>query len=238
MTEPQPAPEPRSPLRNWLRAILGLAGVIGILFLARRLPVGEAVDWIRAQGSLAPLLFVLLYVVACAAFVPGSLLTLSAGAIFGPVLGFFVVSAGSTLAAAASFLLGRSVARKAIARRLESYPRFQAIDEAVGKEGWKIVGLLRLSPVFPFSLLNYALGLTRVSFREYVLASWLGMIPGTLLYVYLGSVIGEALLHGNATRPSRSTAEWTLYGVGLLATVAVTFLLTRIARRALQRHLA
>jgi uncharacterized membrane protein YdjX (TVP38/TMEM64 family) len=200
--------------------------------------VADALGWIRAQGAWAPILFVLLYVAACVAFVPGSLLTLGAGAVFGPVLGTACVSVGSTFGAALSFLIGRFVARDAVARRLGAFPRFAAVDEAVGREGWKIVGLLRLSPLFPFNLLNYALGLTRVGFRDYLLASWICMLPGTVLYVYLGSVLGEALLRGTAAHRDRTPAEWALYAVGLAATVAVTVAITRLARRALDRRIA
>ncbi|HSW50743.1 MAG TPA: VTT domain-containing protein, partial [Bryobacteraceae bacterium] len=108
------------------------------------------------------------------------------------------------------------------------------VDNAVAAEGWKIVGLTRLSPVFPFNLLNYAFGLTRVSLRDYVVASWIGMIPGTVMYVYLGSLAGSlAELGLKEGGRARTQAEWALYAVGLVATVAVTVVITRIARRAL-----
>ncbi|KAB2662462.1 MAG: TVP38/TMEM64 family protein [Verrucomicrobia bacterium] len=222
---------------GWLRwGAIGL-GLLATIVVARRFPVSDALQWVRGQGAAAPILFVLLYAAACVAFVPGSILTLGAGAVFGPVLGTAWVSAGSTLGAALAFLLGRFVARDAIARRFGNDPRFRAIDEAVAREGWKIVALLRLSPAFPFTLLNYALGLTRVRFRDYVVASWIGMMPGTVLFVYLGSVLGEALPRGGATRPTRTPAEWALYAVGLAATIAVTVVVTRLARRALQQRI-
>jgi uncharacterized membrane protein YdjX (TVP38/TMEM64 family) len=145
------------------------------------------------------------------------------------------VSIAATLGATAAFLVGRYLARDAVARRIEASPRFRALDEAVAGEGWKIVGLARLSPVFPFNVLNYAFGVTRVPLRDFVLASWVGMLPGTVMYVYIGSVAGELATLGAADR-ARTPAEWAFYGVGLAATVAVTVVLTRLARRALARR--
>jgi uncharacterized membrane protein YdjX (TVP38/TMEM64 family) len=142
------------------------------------------------------------------------------------------VSIGATLGATAAFLVGRYLARDAIARKIEKHQSFATIDGAVADEGWKIVLLTRLSPVFPFVLLNYAFGLTRVRLSHYVLASWLGMIPGTVLYVYLGSLVNVGSGHRQ-----RTTGEWVLYGVGLLATVIVTVFVTRVARRALAKKI-
>jgi uncharacterized membrane protein YdjX (TVP38/TMEM64 family) len=164
-------------------------------------------------------------------FLPGSILTVGAGVVFGLVRGFVIVSISATLGATAAFLVGRYLARSWIAGKIKGHPKFAAIDEAVAREGWKIVGLLRLSPVVPFNVLNYAFGVTRVSLRDYVLASWIGMMPGTLVYVYLGSVAGDLARAGG--RASRTPAEWAFYAVGLVATIAVTIFVTRLARRAL-----
>lgn len=220
-----------------VRILLMLVGVGALFAGARLLPLPAMLQWVRDQGPWAPLLFILAYIVACVFLLPGSLLTLAAGVLFGPVWGTLWTSIGATLGATAAFLTGRFVARDWIQERIQAHPRFAAIDAAIGKEGWKIVGLLRLSPVVPFSLLNYALGLTRVRLRDYVLASWAGMLPGTGLYVYLGSVAGEALLHGKGTQHARTPAEWTLYGLGFVATLSVTLLVTRIARTALSRRI-
>jgi uncharacterized membrane protein YdjX (TVP38/TMEM64 family) len=157
-------------------------------------------------------------------------LTLGAGAVFGVVWGSIYVSVAATLGATCAFLVGRYLARDAIARKIEGNERFAAIDKAVENEGWKIVGLTRLSPVFPFTLLNYAFGITRVKLGHYILASWIGMMPGTVMYVYLGSLANAA--SGERTR---TTGEWMLYGVGLLATVAVTIFVTRLAKKALAK---
>jgi uncharacterized membrane protein YdjX (TVP38/TMEM64 family) len=192
----------------------------------------QALDGVARLGPWGPVIFIAIYVVATVLFIPGSVLTLGAGAVFGIVWGLVWVSAGSTLGATAAFLVGRYLARGAIARKIEGNARFAAIDQAVGNEGWKIVGLTRLSPIFPFTLLNYAFGITRVKLSHYVLASWIGMMPGTVMYVYLGSLAKAA-----AGGRTRTVGEWVLYAVGLLATVVVTVFVTRIARQALAKKI-
>ena len=193
----------------------------------------QALDWVGQLGSWGAVIFIAIYVVATVFFIPGSVLTLGAGAVFGVAWGSIYVSIGSTLGATCAFLVGRYFARDAIARKIEGNARFAAIDKAVANEGWKIVGLTRLSPVFPFTLLNYAFGLTQVRLGHYMLASWIGMMPGTVMYVYLGSLAKAA--SGERTR---TTGEWVLYGVGLLATVIVTVFVTRIAKQALAKKIA
>jgi uncharacterized membrane protein YdjX (TVP38/TMEM64 family) len=145
-----------------------------------------------------------------------------------------ISSTAATLGASVAFLLGRHLARERVVRKLEAYPRFQMIDRAVARDGWKIVFMTRLSPMFPFVLLNYAYGVTGVSFREFFFASWLGMLPGTVLYVYLGSLAREVASASAHQQRERTAGEWALYAVGLLATVAVTVYVTRLARRALR----
>jgi uncharacterized membrane protein YdjX (TVP38/TMEM64 family) len=219
------------------RIVLAVVALLLVLVVLRWLNVREALigalESIRGLGPLGPLIFVLLYVVATVFFVPGSILTLGAGFVFGVVRGSILVSVSATLGATCAFLVGRYLARDWVAGRIEGNPKFKAIDEAVAREGWKIVGLTRLSPVFPFNLLNYAFGLTKVGLRDYFFASWLGMIPGTILYVYVGSLAGSLATLGAGER-RRTAAEWALYVVGLLATVAVTIYVTRLARRALE----
>ncbi|MBI5154115.1 TVP38/TMEM64 family protein [Candidatus Poribacteria bacterium] len=219
-----------------LKLVLAVVVVTGLLVASRLFPIGEYLkqflDWIRELGPLGYGLFVLAYVAASVFFLPGSVLTLGAGAVFGLAGGFAAVSIGSTLGGAASFLVGRFLARDAIAKRVQGNARFAAIDQAVGREGFKIVLLTRLSPVFPFNLLNYAYGLTKVPFWQFVFASWLGMMPGTLLYVYLGTAAGD--LAGAGTG-SASSGGWGLAVklLGLAATIAVTVVITRVARKAL-----
>ena len=212
---------------------LVVAALLAALFaFDARAVLRETLTVIERLGPWGPVLFVLLYIVAAVLFVPGSALTLGAGALFGVGLGSVLASVGATLGAAAAFLVGRYLARDWVAKKIEGNAAFAALDRSVAAEGWKIVGLTRLSPAFPFTLLNYAFGLTRVSLRDYVLASWIGMMPGTVMYVYLGSLARVA-----GERP-RTAAEWTLYGVGLVATVVVTLFVTRLARSALAKRTA
>jgi len=192
----------------------------------------QALEWVEQLGPWGPVIFIAIYVVATVLLVPGSILTLGAGAVFGVVWGSVYVSLAATLGATSAFLVGRYLARDAVARKIAGNERFAAIDKAVANEGWKIVGLTRLSPVFPFTLLNYAFGITRVKFSHYVFASWIGMMPGTVMYVYLGSVAKAA-----SGERARTTGEWVLYGVGLLATVIVTLFVTRIAKQALAKKI-
>jgi uncharacterized membrane protein YdjX (TVP38/TMEM64 family) len=214
-----------------------IAAAIVILYGAHRIRAGpwlaNALDWIRGLGPLAPVAFIAIYIVACVAFLPGSILTIGAGVIFGVVRGSIYVSLAATLGATAAFLVGRYLARDWVSRRLEGNAKFKAIDEAVGREGWKIVILTRLSPVFPFNLLNYAYGLTRVSLRDYFFASWLGMIPATILYVYIGSLSGD-LARAAGGSAQRTPVQWVFTAIGFIATVGVVVYVTRIGARALR----
>jgi len=222
---------PRMPLT---RIVLGLAALVALVIFGRFTGsyIPQFADWVEGLGVWGPLAFGLGYVIATVAFVPGSLLTLAAGAIFGVPLGTLLVFCAATLGAGLAFLVFRHLARHAIEERLAGNARFAAIDRAVADDGGKIVLLLRLSPVFPFNLLNYALGLTRVRFADYMLAS-IGMLPGTLLYVYYGALAGEvAALAGGVVE--RSAGYYGVLGVGLIATIAVTGFVTRAARRALR----
>ena len=211
--------------------LLGLAKALNAQALLR-----SALDGIQALGPWGPVMFALLYVLATVLFLPGSILTLGAGVVFGVLKGAILVSISATLGATAAFFVGRYLARGWVSKQIEGNATFKAIDEAVAHGGWKIVGLTRLSPVFPFNLLNYAFGVTRVSPRDYILASWIGMMPGTLMYVYIGSLAGSLATLGAAQR-ARTTVEWALYVVGLLATVTVTVYVTRIARAALRARI-
>ncbi len=225
--------------RSRARLALSIAAALSVVVAGRHFNapalLRTALDWIRDLGPWGAMIFVLLYVAATVLLLPGSVLTLGAGAVFGVARGAVLVSIAATLGATAAFLVGRYLAREWVAAKIQGYPRFAAIDQAVAQEGWKIVGLTRLSPVFPFNLLNYAFGLTRVSLRDYFFASWIGMIPGTVMYVYVGSVAGDLATLGTGAR-TRSTAEWMLYGVGLMATIAVTVYATRLARAPLARR--
>jgi uncharacterized membrane protein YdjX (TVP38/TMEM64 family) len=193
----------------------------------------NALEWVASLGSIGAIAFIGIYIVATVAFLPGSILTLGAGVVFGVWWGAFYVFIGATLGATAAFLVGRYLARNWVAKKIAGNDKFNAIDRAVGKEGLKIVLLTRLSPIFPFNLLNYAFGLTGVSIQDYIIGS-LGMIPGTLMYVYIGSLAGNlALIGTNNLQPTNSSLQWTIRIVGFIATVAVTVYVTRIAKQAL-----
>jgi len=214
--------------------------VVAALVVAGRLAGGALprfTAWVNGLGVWGPVVFILGYAAAVVAFVPGAVLTLAGGAIFGLAQGTVYVFIAAVLGSAAAFLVARHLARAAVERRIARNPRFAAIDRAVAAEGRKIVFLLRLSPVFPFTLLNYVLGLTRVRFADYLIAS-LGMIPGTLLYVYYGKLAGDvATLAAGAPAP-RGAGYWTVLALGLVATVAVTTVVTRAAGRALREATA
>lgn len=195
----------------------------------------NALQWINSIGAVGALAFIALYIIATVAFLPGSILTLGAGVVFGVVLGSLYVFVGATLGATAAFLVGRYLARGWVARKIADNKKFAAIDQAVGKEGLKIVLLTRLSPIFPFNLLNYAFGITGVSLQDYFIGS-LGMIPGTIMYVYIGSLAGNLAMIGTEAQPTNPTLQWAIRLIGFIATFAVTIYVTRIARKALEEE--
>jgi uncharacterized membrane protein YdjX (TVP38/TMEM64 family) len=219
------------------KVTLGMVGLALLLVLGRQLGayIPQFAAWVDTLGFWGPLVFILGYAAATVGFIPGSLMTLAAGAIFGLARGTLYVFFGATLGSTLAFLIARYLARGAVEHRLENRPRFAVIDRAVAKEGLKIVFLLRLSPVFPYNLLNYALGLTRVSLRDYVTAA-IGMIPGTFLYVYYGKAIGSLAAVAGGAEVERGAGYWVVLGVGLVATLLVTTFVTRIARRALAQE--
>ncbi|MBE9201517.1 MULTISPECIES: TVP38/TMEM64 family protein [unclassified Nodularia (in: cyanobacteria)] len=193
----------------------------------------NALQWIDSLGAVGALAFILLYIVATVAFLPGSILTLGAGVVFGVVMGSIYVFIGATIGATAAFLVGRYLARGWVAKKIAGNHKFRAIDEAVGREGLKIVLLTRLSPIFPFNFLNYAYGVTGVSLKDYFLGS-VGMIPGTIMYVYIGSLAGSIATIGTEAQPDNPGVQWAIRIIGFIATVAVTVYVTKVARKALE----
>ncbi|MDX2097127.1 MAG: TVP38/TMEM64 family protein [Leptolyngbyaceae cyanobacterium bins.59] len=189
-------------------------------------------QWIDSLGATGGLVFVGLYVLATITFIPGTVLTLGAGVLFGVVLGSVYVFVGATLGAIAAFLIGRYLVRDRVSQTIANHGKFKAIDKAIAREGFKIVLLTRLSPLFPFNLLNYALGVTGVTLKDYALAC-VGMIPGTVMYVYIGSLAGDLARLGARNQAANPTAQMALNTVGFVATVVVTLYITRIARKAL-----
>lgn len=231
---PQASPQRRR-LRKWIVGA-AVAAVAGGLYAVSRFvnltgPFIASLEWIQGLGIRGNLIFGLIYVLACILMVSGAVLTLGAGAIYGPVWGMVTVSIASTIGAMTAFLLGRTVARNWVARKVEGDPRFHAVDEAIGREGFKIVLLTRLSPVFPFVLLNYVFGITRVKFWKCALASWIGMLPGTIMYVYLGSVV-KSLAELESDRP-KTPAEHLFFWAGLVVAIVVAVLVGRVAKKAI-----
>ena len=214
--------------------------VVGVFMLMQALPIVRGIEalegWIRSLGIWGPVVLGLIYVVATVLLLPGFLLTVAAGAIFGLVKGTIAVSIGSTVGVAMAFLISRYFAREKVEQRLRRYPKFSAIDKAIGVGGWKIVAMLRLSPAVPFNLQNYAYGLTSIGFWTCVLTSWLFMLPGTFLYVYLGKALGLAAFTAAGAPRERTPAEWALLAVGLVLTIIVTVYVTRLARKMLSQQ--
>lgn len=190
-------------------------------------------DSIELWGIWGVVGFILIYIIATIFLIPGSALTLGAGLIFGVIKGSILVSIASVIGATLSFFIGRYFLRGWVERQIETQPKFTSIDHAVAREGWKIVGLTRLSPLFPFVFLNYAFGVTKVSLRDYFFASWIGMLPGTIMYVYIGSIPKSAL---EATTGDTDTLQLVLNIIGFIATLAVTIYITKIAKKALDEE--
>lgn len=221
-----------------IKAITLVMIILGVIAGTMLLPVKDwlvgILEWTQGLGIWGPVFVVAFYIVACVLFLPGSVLTLGAGFIFKLLVGTITVSIGSTLGACAAFLVGRTVGRNWISAKIASNEKFTAIDNAVGQQGFKIVLLIRLSPVFPFNLLNYAFGLTKISFSKYTLASWLGMIPGTIMYVYFGAGL-RSLADVATGKVETGSSGHIFFWFGMAATIGVTVFVTRIARRALRQ---
>lgn len=219
--------------RRLLTRIL-LSLVLGVLFLfALRWIKGTgvlelALDWVRSLGPWGPLAFIAMYVATVVVLMPAAILTLGGGFVYGMLHGSLYVLIGATIAANLCFILGRYFARDWVARKVEANPKFKAMDDAVAREGWKIVALVRLAPVFPFAITSYAFGLTRIPLRSYFLANFT-MIPGTLMYVYFGTLLSD--LTYRVERP-----PWVKWVVGAV-TVAVVIYITRFAKRVLAQKI-
>ena len=212
--------------------LLSGAIIAGILFLPLRQWFIHFESYVQSLGAIGPVVVVLTYILSTVLFIPGSALTIGSGTLFGLTTGFVVVFLGANLGALSSFLLARTLLRDKVARWAAVNPKFRSLDQAIGKQGFKMVLLTRLSPVFPFVLLNYFLGLTAVRTAPYVLANVIGMLPATFLFVYIGAAARDAL--AGQMDASAGFYQQILKVVGLLATVAVVVVVTRIARKALR----
>jgi len=191
--------------------------------------------WVESLGWLAPIAFIVIYNIATLLFLPGSLLTLKGGCLFGLVGGSIYVLIAAIIGATFAFLVGRYISRDWVCKQIGNKPKFKAIDKAVAKNGFKIVFLTRLSPIFPFNLLNYAFGVTQVSLKDYIFGS-IGMIPGTVMYVYMGSIIGHIAMSNSSipTNTKTQTVQLILQACGLIATVFVTIYVAKVAKKALK----
>lgn len=230
---------PRSRLK-WVALAVGIAGLVILSQMVDVQRVLQSVlTWVNDLGAWGAIAFMLIYSLATVLFLPGSLLTLGGGAIFGVVLGSIYVFIAAVIGATLAFLIGRYAARNWVARQIAGNSKFQAIDRAIAQEGFKIVLLARLSPVFPFNLLNYSLGITQVSLRDYILG-FLGMVPGTIMYVYIGSLAGNLAMLGmdQTTSLEAQRIQWIIRIVGFIATVVVTVYVTRIAQKALDESVS
>lgn len=221
--------------------MLGLAVLVALGVAMWEAPARQwslsFIQYVRNLGWVGFLLYALTYIAGTVLLFPGTLLTVGSGFLYGPVWGTLLVSPASVAGATFAFLLARSFARGWVAGKVQKYPRFAAIDRAVGRHSFKAVLLLRLQPLnLPFDVLNYALGLTSVKLRDYVLASWLGMLPATILYVYAGSVVRDlaTLLQGGFS----NVTSWQklLFWGGLGVTGVLVVFLTKLARRALDEE--
>ena len=222
------------------KALLLALSIAALLAAVAFVPVREwltaAVMWTESHRLLSWAVYIAIYTVATVLVIPGTILTLAAGFAFGVPVGAILVSAGSLAGACAAFLVGRFFARDWVAGRTANLRTFDALDRAAARQGFFIVLLARLSPLFPFNLLNYAFGLTAVRFSDYALASWIGMAPAIVLYVYLGSA-AQSLSQLTGGRLESGMAGRVLFIAGLVATLVLTVLITRIATRALAQHL-
>jgi uncharacterized membrane protein YdjX (TVP38/TMEM64 family) len=237
-------------LRFWLKVIFLIASVLILIAVSQKLNISvrfsnllqSTLLWVKMLGTMGAIAFIVIYNLATILFVPASILTLGGGAIYGVVWGSIYVFVAATLGAIFAFLIGRYFARGWFSEKIRNNMTFRAIDAAVAIDGFKIVLLTRLSPIFPFNMLNYVFGVTRVALKDYILGS-IGMIPATIMYVYLGSLIGDVALLGIhptniISNPQTQIAQWTIKVVGLVATLAVTIQVNRLANKILASKLS
>ena len=213
-----------------VRAVLYSGLAVALVLALRTLPVDAAIvslrSWTEGSGTAGMIGFGAAYVVLALLFVPGAALTMVAGAVFGVGWGIVVVAIATSVADAAAFLLGRYVARGAVVRLMERYPRFKIVDRTISRGGWRIVALIRLSPALPYSASNYLFGVTSVPFLPFLISSGIFTLPGAFAYLYLGYVGAEAV-----SGSSRNTVEWALLSLGLAVTFVAIGYVTVLARR-------
>ena len=228
--------------KDWVKIgvvlLLLLAAGLCLLFLPWAEWLGYFLTWVDSLGIWGPILLAEMYVFCTILFVPGSILTIGAGFAFQSVwIGTIAVSVGSTIGCICAFLFGNTLVRGWVETKVTKYEVFGAIDTAITQKGWLIVLLLRLSPVIPFNLLNYGLGLTKVGLIEYSLCSWLGMLPATVVYVYIGTTLSDLaqIISGDIDRDPLTIS---LFCVGLIATIIALVIVTYFAGKQIKKVLA
>jgi uncharacterized membrane protein YdjX (TVP38/TMEM64 family) len=231
-------------LNSKLKLLLLSSLIVTLVIAAKQLNfqglLQTSIIWVESLGVLGPIAYIAIYNLATLLFIPGSLLTLKGGCLFGLFWGSIYVLIAATVGATLAFIIGRYLSRDWVSRQMDKHPKFKAIDLAVAKEGWKIVLLTRLSPIFPFNLLNYAFGMTQVSLKDYILGSF-GIIPGTVMYVYIGSLVGNIAMINTSNQsitPEIKVWQWVMRVIGLIATIAVTVYITKVAQKALAQSVA
>ncbi|WP_414549601.1 TVP38/TMEM64 family protein [Anabaena sp. CCY 0017] len=234
-------PKPRT--NRTLKLLIISFLIITLIFLSQyiNIPVvlNNSILWVQSLGVFGPIAYIFIYNLATILFIPGSLLTLKGGCLFGLFWGSVYVLTAAIIGAILAFIIGRYLSRDWVSRQINKHPKFQAIDLAVATEGWKIVLLTRLCPIFPFNLLNYAFGVTQVSLKDYILGSF-GIIPGTVMYVYMGSLAGDLAMLNAANQPTNPEVQiwqWVMQIVGLIATITITIYVTKIAQKALRESM-
>ncbi|MFW6457733.1 MAG: TVP38/TMEM64 family protein [Planctomycetota bacterium] len=226
-------------LPGWACIVVGLLVVVsGLMILRKWIPIPAYFEtllkWTESAGFVGAVVLGVVYIIGSLLLFPGSVLTMGAGFLYGLLKGTILVSLASTATACIAFIIGRTVGRGWVADKIKGNKKFSAVDDAVGQEGFKIVFLVRLSPLFPFTLQNYAFGLTDISFWKYALASWIGMLPGTFMYIYFGDAANTIveIIAGEATM---STPQKISFWVGLFVTIGVVIFVTRLAKDAITK---
>jgi uncharacterized membrane protein YdjX (TVP38/TMEM64 family) len=226
---------PMSKRTIW-RLVLCLCVLIGLVVASRYLNLAgllrDSLAWIRGLGPWAPIAFIAIYCISCVLAIPASILTLGSGFLFGILWGSVWAVTGAMLGAMAAFLVGRYLARDWVTKKIEGHEKFKAIDDAIAREGWRIVLLARLAPIFPYAVLNYGFALTRVSCRQYVIGTAIGILPAMIVFVYFGSLATDLTKLGQGIK-SQPVFKWFI----AIATLVAVVLLTRMARRSLNRAL-
>jgi len=217
-----------------------IIGIIVVVNLPFDVYLKIFLEWTKGQGFIGVIIFILVYIVSTVCFLPGVILTIAAGFIYGTIVGTIYVEIGATVGAQFSFLLGKALFREWVLKMVENYPMFSAIDKAISLNSWKIVTLLRLSPLTPYNVLNYGLALTRIKFWDYTWTNLIGMLPSTILFTYMGTAaknINDIVSRDDADKTEKNPMEQVLFYIGLILTLISVVLITIISGRAIKEEL-